>query len=108
MGLKWLQTMKQETGLKACVEVANAHHVELCLEAGIDVLWVGARSTVNPFTVQEIADAVKGVDIPIMVKNQLTGAKWFPCPHTAGEPRTWFSIAKLIKNYHTCQFIGYF
>jgi chorismate mutase len=69
VGLKWLQAMKQETGLKACVEVANAHHVELCLEAGIDVLWVGARSTVNPFTVQEIADALKGVDIPVMVKN---------------------------------------
>ncbi len=69
VGLKWLQAVQQETGLKVCVEIANAHHVELCLEHGIDVLWIGARSTVNPFTVQEIADALKGVDIPVMVKN---------------------------------------
>jgi chorismate mutase len=69
VGLKWLQLVKQETGLKTAVEVATAHHVELCLEHGIDVLWIGARSTVNPFTVQEIADALKGVDIPVMVKN---------------------------------------
>jgi len=69
VGLKWLQAVQQETGLKVCVEVANAHHVELCLQHGIDVVWIGARSTVNPFTVQEIADALKGVDIPVMVKN---------------------------------------
>lgn len=69
IGLKWLQAVKQETGLQTAVEVANAHHVELSLEHGIDVLWIGARSTVNPFTVQEIADALRGVDIPVMVKN---------------------------------------
>ncbi len=69
IGLKWLQRVKDETGLKVTVEVAKAKHVELCLKHGIDVLWIGARSTVNPFTVQEIADSLKGVDIPVMVKN---------------------------------------
>ena len=68
-GLKWLQRAKEETGLPVAVEVANAKHVEEALAAGVDILWVGARSTVNPFTVQEIADALKGVDIPVMVKN---------------------------------------
>ena len=69
IGLKWLQRAKEETGLPVAVEVANAKHVEEALAAGVDILWVGARSTVNPFTVQEIADALKGVDIPVMVKN---------------------------------------
>lgn len=68
-GLKWLMLAKQETGLPVTTEVANAAHVELCLKAGVDILWVGARTTVNPFSVQEIADALKGVDIPVMVKN---------------------------------------
>ncbi|MXV17765.1 chorismate mutase [Hufsiella ginkgonis] len=69
VGLQWLNRAKQETGLPTAVEVANARHVEEALAAGVDILWVGARSTVNPFTVQEIADALRGVDIPVMVKN---------------------------------------
>jgi chorismate mutase len=69
IGLQWLKRAKDETGLPTAVEVANAKHVEEALKAGVDILWVGARSTVNPFTVQEIADALKGVDIPVMVKN---------------------------------------
>lgn len=69
--LSWLQQVQQETGLKVATEVANAQHVEACLEAGIDVLWIGARTTVNPFYVQEIAEALKGVDIPVLVKNPL-------------------------------------
>jgi chorismate mutase len=69
IGLTWLKRAKEETGLPIAVEVANAKHVEEALAAGVDILWVGARSTVNPFTVQEIADALKGVDIPVMVKN---------------------------------------
>ncbi len=69
IGLEWLNRAKQETGLPITVEVANAKHVEEALAAKVDILWVGARSTVNPFTVQEIADALKGVDIPVMVKN---------------------------------------
>ncbi|MFM6976016.1 MAG: 3-deoxy-7-phosphoheptulonate synthase, partial [Sphingobacteriaceae bacterium] len=69
IGLEWLKRAKAETGLPTAVEVANAKHVEESLAAGVDILWVGARSTVNPFTVQEIADALKGVDVPVMVKN---------------------------------------
>jgi chorismate mutase len=69
IGLEWLKRAKAETGLPTAVEVATAKHVEEALKAGVDILWVGARSTANPFTVQEIADALKGVDIPVMVKN---------------------------------------
>jgi len=69
IGLEWLKRAKEETGLPTAVEVATAKHVEEALKAGVDILWVGARSTVNPFTVQEIADALKGVDVPVMVKN---------------------------------------
>jgi len=70
-GLKWLVQAKKETGLPVTTEVANAAHVEACLKAGVDILWVGARTTVNPFSVQEVADALKGVDIPVMVKNPI-------------------------------------
>jgi chorismate mutase len=69
VGLQWLISAKKETGLPVTTEVANAAHVEACLKAGVDILWVGARTTVNPFSVQEVADALKGVDIPVMVKN---------------------------------------
>jgi chorismate mutase len=67
--LKWLNEVKKEFGFKITVEVANAQHTELALKYGIDVLWIGARTTVNPFSVQEIADVLKGVDVPVMVKN---------------------------------------
>ena len=69
IGLEWLNRAKEETGLPTAIEVATAKHVEEALKAGVDILWVGARSTVNPFTVQEIADALRGVDVPVMVKN---------------------------------------
>lgn len=69
MGLEWLQKAKAETGLPMAVEVANATHVKLALEHDIDVLWIGARTTVNPFAVQEIADALKGTDKIVLVKN---------------------------------------
>lgn len=71
-GLKWLKEVGNEIGLPVATEVAKAEHVEACLKAGVDVLWVGARTTVNPFSVQEIADALKGVDIPVFVKNPVT------------------------------------
>ena len=71
IGLKWLRRVKEETGLLTTVEVANALHVEEALNNKVDILWIGARTTVNPFSVQEIADALKGVDIPVMVKNPL-------------------------------------
>jgi len=70
-GLPWLQKVKETIGLPVTVEVAKASHVELCLEFGIDILWIGARTTVNPFAVQEIADALRGVDIPVLVKNPI-------------------------------------
>lgn len=69
IGLQWLAKAKEETGLKTSTEVATGRHVEEALAAGIDILWIGARSTANPFTVQEIADALLGVDIPVLVKN---------------------------------------
>lgn len=69
--LSWLKTIKQETSLKVVTEVATAKHVELCLESGVDMLWIGARTTVNPFYVQEIAEALRGVDIPVFVKNPI-------------------------------------
>lgn len=68
-GLEWLKAAGMETGLPVTTEVANAQHVELCLKHGIDILWIGARTTVNPFSVQEIANALRGVDIPVFVKN---------------------------------------
>ena len=69
VALPWLKRVKEETGIRTTVEVANAKQVDKALEHGIDVLWIGARSTANPFSVQEIADALQGVDIPVMVKN---------------------------------------
>lgn len=69
IGLKWLQKAKAETGILMATEVANATHVKLALEHDIDMLWIGARTTVNPFTVQEIADALVGTDKIVLVKN---------------------------------------
>jgi chorismate mutase len=69
IGLEWLKRAKEETGLLTATEVATAKHVEEALAAGVDILWVGARSTANPFTVQEIADALQGVDVPVLIKN---------------------------------------
>jgi len=70
-GLEWLAQVKAETGLLTTTEVAKTEHVELCLKHGVDILWIGARTTVSPFAVQEIADALKGVDIPVLVKNPI-------------------------------------
>ena len=69
LGLKWLQRVKEETGLKIATEVANKDHVKLALEHDIDMLWIGARSTVSPFIIQEIADELEGTDKIILVKN---------------------------------------
>jgi chorismate mutase len=69
--LDWLIAVRQQFGIPVCTEVANANHVEACLKAGIDVLWVGARTTVNPFYVQEIAEALSGTNVPVMVKNPM-------------------------------------
>ena len=67
--LPWLQRVKQETGMLLSTEVAMPKHVEAALKAGVDLLWIGARTTANPFAMQEIADALRGVDIPVLVKN---------------------------------------
>jgi len=69
IGLQWLQKAKQETGLLIATEVANETHVKLALEHDVDILWIGARTTVNPFVVQEIADALNGTDKIVLVKN---------------------------------------
>lgn len=71
IGLSWLQQAKKETGLPITVEVATARHIEEALQHDVDVLWIGARTTVNPFSVQEIADALKGVNIPVLIKNPI-------------------------------------
>ncbi|RMG87465.1 MAG: 3-deoxy-7-phosphoheptulonate synthase [Bacteroidetes bacterium] len=71
VGLSWLKRVKEETGLKVTTEVANREHVFEALKYGIDVLWLGARTTVNPFSVQEIADALEGTSIPVLIKNPI-------------------------------------
>ncbi len=70
-GLKWMQKAKQETGLPISVEVANFNHVFEAVKAGVDILWIGARTTVNPFSVQEIANALEGTDATVFVKNPI-------------------------------------
>ena len=67
--LPWLQRVKEETGMLVSTEVAMPKHVEASLKAGVDLLWVGARTTANPFAMQELADSLKGVDIPVLIKN---------------------------------------
>jgi len=69
LGLKWLQKAKQETGMLITTEVANANHVDLALQHDVDILWIGARTTVSPFIVQEIADALKGTNKTVLIKN---------------------------------------
>lgn len=69
VALPWMKRVKEETNMLVTTEVATAKHVEAALEAGIDILWIGARTSANPFAVQEIADALKGVDIPVLIKN---------------------------------------
>lgn len=68
-GLHWMQRVQRELGMKVSTEVANVKHVYEALKAGVDMLWIGARTTANPFAMQEIADALKGTDIPVLVKN---------------------------------------
>jgi len=70
-GLPWLQRVQKETGMLVATEVANVKHVYEALRAGVDILWIGARSSANPFAIQEIADALKGMDIPVFVKNPI-------------------------------------
>jgi len=71
VALLWLRRVKEETGMLTATEVANILHVKMALDAGIDIIWIGARTTANPFAVQEIADAVRGSDIPVFIKNPI-------------------------------------
>jgi len=71
IGLPWLQAARKLTGLPVTIEVATAQQVELALEYDVDVIWIGARTTVNPFSVQEVAEALKGVKIPVLIKNPI-------------------------------------
>ena len=68
-GLAWLQRVKQETGMAVATEVATVEHVHAALNAGIDILWMGARTSANPFAMQDIADALRGHDVTVLVKN---------------------------------------
>jgi len=70
-GLPWLQQAKKESGLPVAIEVATAKQVEDALHFGVDVLWIGARTTVNPFSVQDVADALKGANVPVLIKNPI-------------------------------------
>lgn len=67
--LPWMKRVKEETGMLTCTEVATPAHVELALKNDIDILWIGARTTANPFAVQDLADALKGIDVPVLLKN---------------------------------------
>ena len=68
-GLPWMQRVKKELGMLVATDVSNTKHVEAALNAGIDILWIGARTSANPFAMQEIADALKGADVPVLIKN---------------------------------------
>ena len=68
-GFPWLKRVQSELGMKVCTEVASEKHVYECIKAGVDMVWIGARTTANPFLMQEIAEALKGTDIPVLVKN---------------------------------------
>lgn len=71
-GIPWMQRVRKDTGMKICTEVARKEHVEACLDAGFDMLWIGARTTANPFQVQELAEALKGSDVSVYVKNPVS------------------------------------
>ena len=73
-GLKWLRKVKETYGMFVCTEVANRDHVKACLDCGLDLLWIGARTTANPFLMQEIADALHGTDIPVLVTTWSSGS----------------------------------
>lgn len=70
-GLPWMKRVKDETGLPITVEAAKAGHAQMCLEFDVDIIWIGARTSVNPFSVQEVAEALRGTDVPVLVKNPI-------------------------------------
>ncbi|MFA6950046.1 MAG: chorismate mutase [Lentimicrobiaceae bacterium] len=91
IGLSWLNKVKSETGLLTTVEVAKPIHVQEAVEAGIDILWIGARTVVNPFSIQELSESLSGIDIPVMLKNPLNP-----------DIKLWIgAIERLLKTGHT-------
>jgi chorismate mutase len=86
-GLKWLAEVKEVTGMYTATEVANSKHVKEALKGGVDILWIGARTTGNPFAVQEIADSLKGKNIPVFVKNPLNA-----------DPDLWIGAIERLQN----------
>ena len=90
-GLAWLKAVKKETGMLTATEVATAKHVYEALKAGIDILWIGARTTANPFAVQEIADALKGADVPVLERIAVTHVPIF-CPKVINTADCQFTI----------------
>lgn len=86
-GLKWLRKVRDELGLAVITEVAREDHVKAALDAGLDWVWIGARSTTNPFTVQEIAEALEGSHIPVMLKNPVSP-----------DPRLWKGAVRRLQN----------
>ncbi len=100
--LPWVIEAKKQTGLPVAVEVATPAHVELALKYGIDILWIGARTTVNPFSVQDIADALRGVDVPVWIKNPVNPdlALWIGAiERVAGAGKT--KIAAIHRGFST-------
>ena len=89
-GLVWMKRVQRELGMKISTEVANVKHVYEALKAGVDMLWIGARTSANPFAMQEIADALKGTDIPVLVKNPVNPdvELWIACFGTLKYGRT--------------------
>jgi len=94
-GFEWLKEMKALTGMLTAVEVANPEHIEQCIKHEIDILWIGARTTVNPFSIQEIAEALKGTDMPVMVKNPVNP-----------DIRLWLGALERINNAGICKLIA--
>ena len=72
IGLHWMNLVQKKYGLRVVTEVANTEHVEACLEYNIDAIWIGARTCTNPFSVQEIADSIRGTGIPVLIKNPMS------------------------------------
>lgn len=107
-GLPWMQRVQRELGMKVCTEVAGAAHVRRCLEAGIDMFWIGARTTANPFMVQEIADALEGSCVPVLVKNPVNPDMelWFGAIERL-QARGVSRIGAIFRGFSTTEVISY-
>ena len=107
-GLKWLQRVKQEFGMKVCTEVASEKHVYECMKYGIDMVWIGARTTANPFLVQEIADALRDTQMPVLVKNPVNPdlGLWIGALERLNQAGIW-KLGVIHRGFSTTQKIPY-